>query len=420
MNDLIKQHVTKLIDSAQSGQPIFVRQIIGTTLVKTDITDSSQLEELSDYELGYLYGYTRASQNIPFTEVLNTLLVDSVPYKKGVYDGYLNEAQHTDHVPDSTSLRKLIKDYVSGEKNFIQILDSYQALKDAKEEKDYQLLKQGEDYQLGVKYSKENLQAVEEDLSNNKNHRILGVDENGDVIVGEKESEVVSDASVDDYSLKKVNNKHYEVLKNGVHTYDLEQKQSNWTCNCTGFKYRNKCKHIGLLNDVLPKRRPLPELEAAVPMIKATIEPLFGPMLEGNNGGKWSIVGSYRRKKSTVKDVDIIVETDKSTFIKLLDVLKQDPNYEHTMAGPDIIRGKYQGWDFDVTRVEPGEWGSYLLYRTGDANFNMKMRALAKKKGWRLNEHGLFDSEGNVIANESEESIFKALGMPYIKPEDRE
>lgn len=144
-------------------------------------------------------------------------------------------------------------------------------------------------------------------------------------------------------------------------------------------------------------------------------EPVFGPM-----GEKWDIVGSYRRKSQTVKDIDILVECTKSEFSQVLDILEKDPNYKRTVTGNDIIRGNYQGWDFDVTRVEPGQWASYLLYRTGSMIFNVKMRGLAKKLGYSLNEHGLYNrTTGEKLDTPTEASIFEALGMPYVQPENR-
>lgn len=220
----------------------------------------------------------------------------------------------------------------------------------------------------------------------------------------------VQDAAIpEEYELKKINAKEYDVLKNGTPRYKLEKKQTNWTCNCTGFQYRNKCKHMDMLAEALPKRHPREELDSLVPEIKEMFKQF----------DKWEIVGSYRRGVKDFKDIDILVETTKEDFANVEKVLQQDPEYVKTMSGPDITRGLYHGYDFDVTRVEPGEWGSFLLYRTGSKDFNIRVRAACKAKGWALNEHGLFDENKKLLANKTEEDIFKALGMKYIRPEDR-
>lgn len=212
--------------------------------------------------------------------------------------------------------------------------------------------------------------------------------------------------ALDGYIVKKVKDDHYTVTKASGDVYNLFKKGTKWQCDCTGFKYRGACKHVPLVGEKIPVRHPRKLLDDLMPQIKDMFKAYK----------KWEVVGSYRRKKSDWKDIDILVECDKAQFIKIVDVLEQDTGYVRTMAGPDIIRGTYKGYDFDVNRCEPGEWGAHLLYRTGPKELNLKMRGLAKSKGWKLNEHGLFDENSQLLARDTEEDIFKALGMPYLDP----
>ena len=376
------------------------------------------INELNDFELGVAKGFIAAQNGDSELQVIQS--ETNVKAKEGIREGFRRFRLQNPLVKDS--LKSALVACKSG------TLESKFALREIlldirdSEDPDYEIIEENGESRIVEVFPKEDVDKIKSRLDEDDNLEIV-LNAEDKIYVGEKVTDSIEVADDDsEYTLEKLNNSKYQVLKNGEPAYELTKKQTNWQCSCPGFRHRKKCKHIGLLEDVLPKRHPRSELEKYLPELKALLEPLFGPIYnESTREGRWAIVGSFRRGVKDFKDIDIIIEATKSEFEdKVLPTLQQDPNYENIMNGPDIVRGYYHGWYFDVTRVVPGEWGSYLLYRTGSADFNMSMRALAKKLGYSLNEHGLFNREtGELIANKSEEDIFRALGLEYIEPKDR-
>ena len=150
-----------------------------------------------------------------------------------------------------------------------------------------------------------------------------------------------------------------------------------------------------------------------------------------------TITGSYRRKKDTSGDIDVLLSHKNMTkkdevknseidyLDKILEKLKK--KYEHIGT---IARGKskYMGLhriDEKVRHIDfifmPMEsYYSAILYFTGSKELNIKMREMAKSKNYTLNEWGLHKNEDNSRFDvTSEEDIFKLLNMGYIKPERR-
>jgi DNA polymerase (family 10) len=80
-----------------------------------------------------------------------------------------------------------------------------------------------------------------------------------------------------------------------------------------------------------------------------------------------------------------------------------------------------RGVQVDVRVVAEHQLGAALLYFTGSKAHNVKLRQRALKRGWTLNEYALSELDGGrVIASETEEQIYRALGLPFIEPELRE
>jgi DNA polymerase (family 10) len=80
-----------------------------------------------------------------------------------------------------------------------------------------------------------------------------------------------------------------------------------------------------------------------------------------------------------------------------------------------------EGIQVDLRVVEEDSFGAALQYFTGSKAHNIKLREMASRRGWKVNEYGLFrESDGRKLAGKDEEGIYKALGLPWIPPELRE
>ncbi len=131
------------------------------------------------------------------------------------------------------------------------------------------------------------------------------------------------------------------------------------------------------------------------------------------------VAGSYRRKRETVGDLDILV-----THKKGADVIKRFVEYE------DVDRVVSQGETRSTVVLRPGiqvdlrvvpeaSYGAALHYFTGSQAHNIAVRKLGVEKGLKINEYGVFKGSRKVTGN-TEEEVYKQVELPYIEPELRE
>lgn len=135
--------------------------------------------------------------------------------------------------------------------------------------------------------------------------------------------------------------------------------------------------------------------------------------------GRVVVAGSYRRRRDTVGDLDILVTSKHGAAVG--DKLAAYENVSEVLAqGPTrttvLLRS---GIQVDVRAVPEESYGAALLYFTGSKAHNIALRALANTRKWKLNEYGLFAGKRR-IAGASEEEVYQQLGLPYIPPEMRE
>ena len=133
------------------------------------------------------------------------------------------------------------------------------------------------------------------------------------------------------------------------------------------------------------------------------------------------IGGSLRRRRETIGDIDILAAANKTTAKRLADFLVSMSEVEAVFAkGPTKIMIRLKsGVDLDLRVVPEKSFGAVLVHFTGSKEHDIALRELAIKKGWKLNEYGLFKGD-RFLAGRTEEEIYNALGMDYIEPEMRE
>ncbi|MBI2462884.1 MAG: DNA polymerase/3'-5' exonuclease PolX [Candidatus Spechtbacteria bacterium] len=168
-----------------------------------------------------------------------------------------------------------------------------------------------------------------------------------------------------------------------------------------GIEFVKKSSGRLLLGEALPQARKIVEDLKEIKEVEAAFE-----------------CGSLRRRQETVGDLDFIVFSTKPAevikkFLKfpvVKHVYSQGQHKALVRLDSDI--------DADISVMSSESLGSALIAWTGSKQHNISIRTLAEKKGWLLNDYGLW--KGKVLlASKTEEDVYKKLGMDFIPPEIR-
>ena len=131
------------------------------------------------------------------------------------------------------------------------------------------------------------------------------------------------------------------------------------------------------------------------------------------------VAGSYRRKKETVADLDILAACEKGSK-----VMEAFVNYEDVARV--IAKGKTKsavalrsGIQTDLRVVPESSYGAALHYFTGSKPHNIAIRMLGVRRGLKINEYGIFKG-ARRIGGKTEEEVFRHVGLSFIEPELRE
>jgi len=129
--------------------------------------------------------------------------------------------------------------------------------------------------------------------------------------------------------------------------------------------------------------------------------------------------GSLRRMKENIGDIDILATGHNGE--QIIDRFTHLPQVTEILIaggtkGSVIVEG---GTQVDLRVVDPDSYGAALQYFTGSKAHNIHLREIAKSRGLKINEYGVFRGE-EKIGGKDEKDVYSALGLPWIPPEMRE
>ncbi|MEW5908101.1 MAG: DNA polymerase/3'-5' exonuclease PolX [Patescibacteria group bacterium] len=178
-----------------------------------------------------------------------------------------------------------------------------------------------------------------------------------------------------------------------------------------GIEFLKRSKGRFLLGEILP-----------------TVKEIYEKLRNLKEVEKIDMAGSVRRMKETIGDVDFLIVSrpvgqgsPSETAEKIMDFFVSLPGVIKVW-GKGMTKSSVRmrdGFDMDIRVVPKKSYGSALQYFTGSKEHNIILRKIAIDKDYKLSEYGLFRGS-KIIAGESEEEIYKKLGMQYIEPEMRE
>ena len=159
-------------------------------------------------------------------------------------------------------------------------------------------------------------------------------------------------------------------------------------------------------------RRPIEEV---YPVARALVHALE----DGNDADRVEVAGSFRRARETVGDLDLLVTSkDPARVFETFST--------HPLVAEVMMRGETKetvllqgGFQVDLRVVKPEEFGAALQYFTGSKDHNVRLRSLARDRGLKVNEYGVFRGDER-IAGATEEEVYGSLGLAFIPPELRE
>lgn len=166
------------------------------------------------------------------------------------------------------------------------------------------------------------------------------------------------------------------------------------------------------------------QAQERIPIYEAMniVEEVMAYLKDSPLTGRLSPAGSLRRMRETVGDIDILATGKKGS--QIIQHFTRFPGVSRVLAagetkGSVMISTKKGERQVDLRIVDESEYGAALQYFTGSKAHNIKLRSLARSKGLKISEYGVF-RKNKKIAGFDEKEVYETLGLPLIIPELRE
>ncbi len=132
-----------------------------------------------------------------------------------------------------------------------------------------------------------------------------------------------------------------------------------------------------------------------------------------------AVAGSIRRRKETIGDLDFLVAARDAEAVAAAFASMPEVIHVHARGESKTLVRLANGMDADLRVVPAESFGAALAYFTGSKAHNLALRSIARRKGLKLNEYGLFRGDRR-LAGRTEQGVYEALGLSFVPPELRE
>ena len=164
-------------------------------------------------------------------------------------------------------------------------------------------------------------------------------------------------------------------------------------------------------------------LRTPLGLIYFSLKEIKAALLECEFVKNVEIAGSARRMQETIGDVDVLVTGETNKHREIIEYYKKLPFITQIEAEGETKVTAYltSGPQIDFRVVANDEFGAAKQYFSGNQSHNVKLRTIAKNKGYKINEYGIYEIETNKKVGGAEETdMYQILGLQYIPVELRQ